>query len=115
MPTLAPQNELTPREEQVVALVAEGCSNPDIARELEIGAETVKRHLYVAMRKTGMGNRLELALWQLQRTEQTELAAARRRILELENQLASASRDFEARLAVVANQRDTWRAWCGWR
>jgi DNA-binding NarL/FixJ family response regulator len=46
-PTLhpAPLGELTPRELQVLRLVARGLSNADIARELIVGDATVKTHV----------------------------------------------------------------------
>jgi len=54
---------LTPRELEVVALVAEGLPNRDIAKQLEITEETVKRHLTNIFDKVGMSNRVELALF----------------------------------------------------
>ncbi|MEI6666739.1 MAG: response regulator transcription factor [Acidobacteriota bacterium] len=54
---------LTPREFQVVGAIVEGCSNRDIARQFEISEETVKRHLTNIFDKTGVSNRLELAMF----------------------------------------------------
>lgn len=54
---------LTPREIDVVRLVVQGGTNRDIAASLGIGEETVKRHLTNAFDKTGVSNRLELALF----------------------------------------------------
>lgn len=54
---------LTARELEVVALVAEGLPNRDIAKKLEITEETVKRHLTNIFDKVGMSNRVELALF----------------------------------------------------
>jgi DNA-binding NarL/FixJ family response regulator len=56
---------LTERELQVVAAVADGCSNREIASNLKISEETVKRHLTHIFDKVGMSNRLELALFAL--------------------------------------------------
>jgi DNA-binding NarL/FixJ family response regulator len=39
-------NLLTPREEQVVALVAEGLGNRDVATELKLSEHTVKKYLF---------------------------------------------------------------------
>jgi LuxR family maltose regulon positive regulatory protein len=36
---------LSPRELEVLALVARGASNPEIARDLSISVNTVKRHI----------------------------------------------------------------------
>jgi DNA-binding NarL/FixJ family response regulator len=54
---------LTPRELDVVCLVAEGLPNRDIALRLIITEETVKRHLTNIFDKVGMSNRVELALF----------------------------------------------------
>jgi DNA-binding NarL/FixJ family response regulator len=54
---------LTPRELQVAALIAEGCTNKDIAAECGIGEETVKHHLKRIFDKTGVSSRLELAVF----------------------------------------------------
>ena len=52
---------LTPRESDVAALVARGCTDRDIARILGIGFGTVRTHITNAMSKTGCSNRAELA------------------------------------------------------
>ncbi|HWS45838.1 MAG TPA: LuxR C-terminal-related transcriptional regulator [Acidimicrobiia bacterium] len=52
---------LTPTEQEIVRLVAQGFSNPRIASELTIGRETVKSHLSQIYRKLGVANRTELA------------------------------------------------------
>ena len=54
---------LTPREEQVVALVAEGLSNRDIARELSLSEHTVKEYLFRIFEKLGVSSRVELVLY----------------------------------------------------
>ncbi len=54
---------LTPREEQVVALVAESLSNRDIARELTLSEHTVKKYLFRIFDKLGISSRVELALY----------------------------------------------------
>ncbi len=56
---------LSPRELEVVALVAQGAANQDIADALKISQDTVKRHLTNAFDKTGVSSRLELALFAL--------------------------------------------------
>ncbi len=48
---------LSPRELEVLALVAEGRSNPEIARTLYIGEATVKTHLLHAFEKLGVNDR----------------------------------------------------------
>jgi two-component system, NarL family, response regulator DegU len=54
---------LTPREEQVVALVAEGLSNRDIAGELALSEHTVKKYLFRIFDKLGISTRVELVLY----------------------------------------------------
>jgi len=54
---------LTPREEQVVALVAEGLSNRLTARELNLSEHTVKKYLFRIFDKLGISSRVELVLY----------------------------------------------------
>lgn len=54
---------LTPREEQVVALVAEGLSNRDTARELSLSEHTVKKYMFRIFDKLGISSRVELVLY----------------------------------------------------
>jgi len=56
-------NLLTSREEQVVALVADGLSNRDVATELGLSEQTVKKYLFRIFDKLGISNRVELALY----------------------------------------------------
>jgi NarL family two-component system response regulator LiaR len=77
VPTLAPQaaaalmhavaapdalgKDLTPREAQVLALVAEGLSNSEIADRLVISLSTAKRHVSSVIAKLGASSRTEAA------------------------------------------------------
>ena len=68
VPTLRVTNDcghslLTPREEQVVALVAEGMSNRDVSNELSLSEHTVKKYLFRIFDKLGVSNRVELVLY----------------------------------------------------
>jgi DNA-binding NarL/FixJ family response regulator len=58
-----PVDPLTEREEEVMALVARGRTNAEIAAELFIGLSTVKTHVASLMAKLGVRNRVELAIW----------------------------------------------------
>jgi DNA-binding NarL/FixJ family response regulator len=61
-PAVAGGERLTPRERELVGLVAAGSSNKDIARRLSISITTVKTHLTSIFRKLGLSTRLELAV-----------------------------------------------------
>jgi DNA-binding NarL/FixJ family response regulator len=54
---------LTPRETQVLRLVAMGLSNQEIADSLEISIETVKEHVQNLLRKLSLGDRTQAAVW----------------------------------------------------
>ena len=55
-----PQAPLTPREDEVVKLIAEGHSSREIARALTISVRTVERHRENVLQKLGMRDRTEL-------------------------------------------------------
>jgi DNA-binding NarL/FixJ family response regulator len=54
---------LTARERDVLTLVGEGLSNPEIGDRLHIGVTTVKTHITSLMSKTDCPNRVRLALF----------------------------------------------------
>lgn len=58
-----PSTALTDREQQVLALVAVGRSNREIARELSVTEKTVKTHVSAVLRKLGVADRTQAALW----------------------------------------------------
>ena len=49
--------ELTPREVEVLGLVAEGLTNPQVAQKLFLSPRTVQRHLNSVYRKLGVSSR----------------------------------------------------------
>ncbi|MBX6769278.1 MAG: response regulator transcription factor [Actinomadura rubrobrunea] len=55
-----PDSVLTPREEEIVKLVAEGYSSKEIADTLVISVKTVERHRANILAKLGLKDRLEL-------------------------------------------------------
>lgn len=61
--TAAPAVELTEREQQTLALIAEGMNNKLIARQLGISDGTVKIHVKHLLGKLDLHSRLELAAW----------------------------------------------------
>ena len=56
---------LTPREEKVVALVADGLSNREVAQELRLSQHTIKKYLFRIFDKLGISSRVELVLYAL--------------------------------------------------
>ncbi len=62
-PPAQPIEPLTEREEEVLATVARGRTNAEIAAELHISLSTVKTHLGSLMTKLGARNRVEIAMW----------------------------------------------------
>ncbi|MEV8440625.1 response regulator transcription factor [Actinosynnema sp. NPDC051121] len=62
-PVAQPLDPLTDREEQVLATVARGRTNREIADELHITLSTVKTHIASLMTKLGARNRVEIAMW----------------------------------------------------
>jgi DNA-binding NarL/FixJ family response regulator len=55
--------ELTPREREVLALLADGLPNKLIARRLDISEKTVKAHLTNIFHRIGVSDRTQAALW----------------------------------------------------
>jgi RNA polymerase sigma factor (sigma-70 family) len=56
---------LSPREQQVLRLVVEGMTNPEIARSLHISEATVKSHVRSILTKLGVSQRLQAAVFAL--------------------------------------------------
>lgn len=58
----SPANRLTEREWKILALVASGCHNKEIATRLFISENTIKTHLYTVDKKLGVSSRLGAAM-----------------------------------------------------
>jgi len=56
---------LTPRELQIVRMLARGWTNDDIATDLDISAETVRHHLERLFAKIAVSDRTQAAIWAL--------------------------------------------------
>jgi len=59
---------LSNREREIVALVAQGLKNREIAERMFISEQTVKNHLHNIFDKLGVSDRLELALYAIHRS-----------------------------------------------
>ena len=57
---------ITPRQQEIIASVAAGRSNRQIAQQFSLSEDTVKRHLTNIFGRLGLSNRLELALFAVQ-------------------------------------------------
>jgi DNA-binding NarL/FixJ family response regulator len=66
-PTEPTGHPLTGRERQVVALIAEGSSNPEIAKLLGVSVRTVDTHVEHVRTKLGLRARTQIAVWASQR------------------------------------------------
>ena len=62
-----PEDPLTPRELEVVKLLAEGHTSDEVAEILVISAKTVNRHRENVFEKLGMHNRVELTRYAIRR------------------------------------------------
>jgi DNA-binding CsgD family transcriptional regulator len=54
---------LTPREKEILGMIASGDTNDDIVKELCISLHTVKTHIYNIYKKVKVSNRTQAALW----------------------------------------------------
>lgn len=59
--------DLTPREQEVLALLAEGSSNQQIAERLFISIKTVKTHVSNILQKLHLSDRTQARFWAIQR------------------------------------------------
>lgn len=62
---------LSQREQEIVARVAEGLSNRQIAKQLRLSEHTVKNYLFRIFDKLGVSGRVELVLYALSRCQET--------------------------------------------
>jgi len=66
-PSAGPSEPLTPREQEVVKLIAEAYTNRQIAEILNVAEKTVESHRGNLLRKLGMRDRVELVRYAIRR------------------------------------------------
>ena len=76
------RDRLTPKEIQIVALIVQGCKNKDIALQLGTKEQVIKNYLRGIYDKTGVSDRLELALFTMHHKVLAEAAASASRMLQ---------------------------------
>jgi DNA-binding NarL/FixJ family response regulator len=67
-------NQLTRREQKIVALIAQGLTNKEIAQRLDLSVFTVRNQVKVIMRKLELKNRVQVAYLSGQQANITEIA-----------------------------------------
>jgi DNA-binding NarL/FixJ family response regulator len=70
------RDRLTPKEMKIVALIVQGCKNKEIAMRLGTTEQVIKNYLRSIYDKTGVSDRLELALFTIHHRILAEAAAA---------------------------------------
>ena len=83
------RDRLTPKEMRIVALIVQGCKNREIALRLKTTEQVIKNYLRSIYDKTGVGDRLELALFTIHHRVLAQAAAEVGSKLEAEEQAAS--------------------------
>jgi DNA-binding NarL/FixJ family response regulator len=83
------RDRLTPKEMRIVALIVQGCKNREIASRLKTTEQVIKNYLRSIYDKTGVSDRLELALFTIHHRVLAAAAAEVGRSLEAEEQTAS--------------------------
>jgi DNA-binding NarL/FixJ family response regulator len=82
------RDRLTPKEMRIVALIVQGCKNREIAGRLKTTEQVIKNYLRSIYDKTGVSDRLELALFTIHHRVLAEAAAEMGSKLDLEDQVA---------------------------
>jgi len=82
------RDRLTPREMQIVSLIVQGCKNKEIAKRLGVTEQVVKNYLRSVYDKTGVSDRLELALFTIHHRTLAEAAAEAGNLLQMQAKTA---------------------------
>ena len=69
------RDRLTPKEMRIVALIVQGCKNREIAMRLKTTEQVIKNYLRSIYDKTGVSDRLELALFTIHHRVLAQAAA----------------------------------------
>jgi len=77
------RDRLTPKEMQIVALIVQGCKNKHIATQLNTKEQVIKNYLRSIYDKTGVSDRLELALFTIHHKILAEAAARAGELIEM--------------------------------
>lgn len=77
------RDRLTPKEMQIVALIVQGCKNKDIASQLGTKEQVIKNYLRSIYDKTGVSDRLELALFTIHHRALAEAAAKAGHLIQM--------------------------------
>lgn len=83
------RDRLTPKEMRIVALIVQGCKNREIAIRLKTTEQVIKNYLRSIYDKTGVSDRLELALFTIHHRSLAAAAAEVGSKLEAEEQAAA--------------------------
>ena len=59
-------DDLTPREREIAALIAQGRSNGEIAGELVLSKRTVEKHIANILSKLGLTSRAQIVRWAIE-------------------------------------------------
>jgi DNA-binding NarL/FixJ family response regulator len=84
------RDRLTPKEMRIVALIVQGCKNREIAIRLKTTEQVIKNYLRSIYDKTGVSDRLELALFTIHHRVLAQAAAEVGSKLEAEEQQSTA-------------------------
>jgi DNA-binding NarL/FixJ family response regulator len=84
------RDRLTPKEMRIVALIVQGCKNREIAVRLKTTEQVIKNYLRSIYDKTGVSDRLELALFTIHHRVLAQAAAEVGSKLEAEERATSA-------------------------
>jgi len=77
------RDRLTPKEMQIVALIVQGCKNKDIAMQLGTKEQVIKNYLRSIYDKSGVSDRLELALFTIHHRALAEAAAKAGHLIQM--------------------------------